>query len=175
MLKRRRIYILPTRFGAIFALMVFVMLLGSLNYSASLGFMLTFLLAGLGLVLMHHCHGNLLGGEIKLLGAHPVFAGERAEFRVALRNDTGQPRYEIELAHQRHATSPVDVAPGAQETLRIAVPTERRGWVDSRAFRGRHTSSRRALPRVDVGAHGRALPRIRGPRRPGDRSPRAPA
>lgn len=128
-LKRRRIYILPTRFGSIFALMVFVMLLGSLNYSASLGFMLTFLLAGLGLVLMHHCHGNLLGGEIKLLGAHPVFAGERAEFRVALRNDTGQPRYEIELAHQRHATSPVDVAPGAQETLRIAVPTERRGWV----------------------------------------------
>jgi uncharacterized protein (DUF58 family) len=128
-LKRRRIYILPTRFGAVFALMLVVMLLGSLNYSASLGFMLTFLLAGLGLVLMHHCHGNLLGTELKLLGAYPVFAGERAEFRIALRNDAGAPRYEIELAHERHSTGPVDAAPGAQETLRIAVPTERRGWV----------------------------------------------
>jgi len=128
-LKRRRIYILPTRFGAVFALMLLVMLLGSLNYSASLGFMLTFLLAGLGLVLMHHCHGNLLGAELKLLGAHAVFAGERAEFRIALRNNAATPRYEIELAHHRHATEPADVAPGAEVSLKIAVPTERRGWV----------------------------------------------
>ncbi len=122
--------------------------------------MLTFLLAGLGLVLMHHCHGNLLGAELKLLGAHPVFAGERAEFRIALRNDTATPRYEIELAHERHATGPVDVAPGAQETLRIAVPTRAPRLGRARALRGRHASSRRAVPRVDVGAHGRALPRL---------------
>src|SRR5262252_41336 len=106
-LKRRRIYILPTRFGAVFALMIFAMLLGSLNYGASLGFMLTFLLAGLALVLMHHCHANLLGAELRLIGAHPVFAGQRAEFRIALRNDTATPRYEIELAHNRHPTAPV--------------------------------------------------------------------
>src|SRR5437762_13970637 len=65
-LKRSRVYILPTRFGVVFAAMMFAMLLGSLNYGASLGFMLTFLLAGLALVLMHHCHGNLLGAELKL-------------------------------------------------------------------------------------------------------------
>ncbi|HUL81286.1 MAG TPA: DUF58 domain-containing protein [Gammaproteobacteria bacterium] len=128
-LKRRRIYILPTRFGAVFAPMIFAMLLGSLNYGASLGFMLTFLLAGLGLVLMHHCHGNLLGTELRLIGAHPVFAGQRAEFRIALRNDAAVPRYEIELAHDRHSAGPIDVAPGAEVSLRIAVPTERRGWV----------------------------------------------
>ena len=74
-LKRRRIYILPTRFGVVFAAMVFAMLLGSLNYGASLGFALTFLLTGLGLVVMHHCHNNLLGTTIKFLGAAPVFAG----------------------------------------------------------------------------------------------------
>ena len=74
-LKRRRIYILPTRFGVVFAAMVFAMLLGSLNYAASLGFALTFLLAGLCLVVMHHCHNNLLGATIKFVGAAPVFAG----------------------------------------------------------------------------------------------------
>ena len=45
-LKRRRIYILPTRFGLVFGALVFAMLLGSLNYGASLGFVLTFLLTG---------------------------------------------------------------------------------------------------------------------------------
>lgn len=134
-LKRRRIYILPTRFGTVFALMVFAMLLGSLNYAASLGFMLTFLLAGVGLVVMHHCHNNLLGATIKFLGAAPVFAGERAEFRIAVGNDSPAPRFEIELGSRNHATAPVDVAPGAAEVLRLGVATERRGWVSLERFR----------------------------------------
>ena len=83
-LARRRIYILPTRFGATFGLVVFAMLLGSLNYGASLGFALTFLLAGVALVAMHHCHNNLLGIEVRVLAAPPVFAGERAEFPIEI-------------------------------------------------------------------------------------------
>jgi len=133
-LKRRRIYILPTRFGTIFAVMVFAMLLGSLNYGASLGFLLTFLLAGLGVVLMHHCHNNLLGTELKLVGAHPVFAGQRAEFRIAVGNESNTPRYEIELTHDRHGAGPIDVAPGANEISRITLPTEARGWARLERF-----------------------------------------
>src|SRR5512147_3227913 len=111
-LARRRVYILPTRFGAVFSVMVFAMLLGSLNYGASLGFTLTFLLAGLGLVVMHHCHNNLLGTRVRFLGAAPVFAGERAEFRVALGNDARLPRFDVELAHRKHVAGPVDVPEG---------------------------------------------------------------
>jgi uncharacterized protein (DUF58 family) len=133
-LKRRRIYILPTRFGSIFALMVFAMLLGSLNYGASLGFMLTFLLAGLGVVLMHHCHNNLLGTEVKFVGAHPVFAGQRAEFRIAVGNTSSTPRYEIELTHNAHVAGPIDVAPAANDILRITLPTETRGWARLERF-----------------------------------------
>ena len=112
-LKRRRIYILPTRFGVAFAAMVFAMLLGSLNYGASLGFALTFLLMGLGLVVMHHCHNNLLGATIKFLGAAPVFAGERAEFKIAVGNEAASARLEIELKRKEHTAGPVDVASGA--------------------------------------------------------------
>ncbi|HWM27174.1 MAG TPA: hypothetical protein VNQ14_01850, partial [Woeseiaceae bacterium] len=43
-LRSRRIYILPTGVGAIFALMTFAMLLGSMNYNNNLSFLLTFLL-----------------------------------------------------------------------------------------------------------------------------------
>jgi len=133
-LKRRRIYILPTRFGVVFAAMVFAMLLGSLNYGASLGFALTFLLTGLGLVVLHHCHNNLLGATIKFLGAAPVFAGERAEFKIAVSNDAVAPRFEIELKYKDHTAGPVDVASGGTQTLRIGVPTTQRGWVALERF-----------------------------------------
>jgi uncharacterized protein (DUF58 family) len=171
-LKRRRIYILPTRFGTIFAVMVFAMLLGSLNYGASLGFMLTFLLAGLGVVLMHHCHNNLLGTELKFAGAHPVFAGERAEFRMAIGNEGSTPRFEIELTHYAHGAGPVDVAPGRDEILRITVPTQKRGWLALdrfavvtrhpgglfRAWTWVHMDAARCLVYPEPAPPGRALP-----------------
>jgi uncharacterized protein (DUF58 family) len=134
-LVRRRIYVLPTRFGLVFAAMLFAMLLGSLNYGASLAFALTFLLTGVGLVVTHHCHNNLLGAKIKFLGAAPVFAGERAEFKIAVANDAPAPRLEIELKYQNHTAGPVDIASGDTATLRIGVPTERRGWVSLERFR----------------------------------------
>jgi uncharacterized protein (DUF58 family) len=134
-LKRRRIYIVPTRFGLVFAAMVFTMLLGSLNYGANLGFALTFLLTGLGLVVMHHCHNNLLGAEIKFLGAPAVFAGERAEFKIAISNAAASPRLEIELNVGTHTAGPVDIAGGGVETLRLGVPTRRRGFVKLERFR----------------------------------------
>jgi uncharacterized protein (DUF58 family) len=134
-LKRRRVYILPTRFGLVFGAMVFAMLLGSLNYAASLGFALTFLLAGMGLVLMHHCHNNLLGATIKFVGAAPVFAGDRAEFKIAVGNADRAPRFEIELKYREHTAGPVDVADGTTELLRLGLPTERRGWAALERFR----------------------------------------
>ncbi|HEX6998555.1 MAG TPA: DUF58 domain-containing protein [Gammaproteobacteria bacterium] len=135
-LQRRRIYILPTRYGLIFGLLVFAMLLGSLNYGASLGFALTFLLAGLALVAMHECHNNLLGLEVRFAGVQPVFAGQTAEFRIALAHAGRRPRYEIELERDGVSAGPVDVEPGVPAMLRVAVPAARRGWL--------------ALPRVAV-------------------------
>lgn len=186
-LERRRIYILPTRFGVVFAVMVFAMLLGSLNYAANLGLLLTFLLAGVGLVVMYHCHGNLLGTTIKFVGAAPVFAGERAEFRIAVGNESQAPRFEIELGHERHGTGPVDVAAGATEIVRLGVPTERRGWIALERFRVEthyparlfrawtwvHMAGARCLVYPRPAESGRPLPDgtgvgTQGPPRPGD-------
>jgi uncharacterized protein (DUF58 family) len=168
-LKRRRIYILPTRFGLVFGAMVFAMLLGSLNYNASLGFTLTFLLTGLGLVVMHHCHNNLLGAAVKFLGAAPVFAGERAEFRIAVSNDAAVPRFEIELNCRDHAAGPVDVASGATEVLRLGLETQRRGWAALDRFRveTRYPASLfRAWTWVHMDTRCLVYPRPADPRRP---------
>lgn len=127
-LKRRRIYILPTRFGAVYGCLVFAMLLGSINYAASLGFALTFLLAGLGLVMMHHSHNNLLGTRIRFAGATPVFAGQPAHFRIVLQNTAKVARRELELALDGEIVGPIDLEPGQSKTLEIPVPAVRRGW-----------------------------------------------
>lgn len=134
MLRRRRIYILPTRFGAVFGGLVLAMLLGSLNYDASLGFALTFLLAGLGLVVMHHCHNNLLGLTLHFAGARPVFAGQTAEFRIQIDNGTDLPRRELELDRGGHTSGPTDLEAGASTILTAAVPTEQRGWLSLGRF-----------------------------------------
>ncbi|NIW24082.1 MAG: hypothetical protein GWN29_05635, partial [Gammaproteobacteria bacterium] len=111
-LDKRRIYILPSRFGLAFGFTIFAMLLGALNYGSSLGFALTFLLSGLGIVIMRHCHYNLRGARIRFLAAQPVFASDPAEFRFALSNDASSPRYEILLKHDEKETEAQDIPAG---------------------------------------------------------------
>jgi uncharacterized protein (DUF58 family) len=126
-LHRRRIYILPTRLGLVFAAMLLGMLLGSLNYANNLGLALTFVLASLGLVAMHACHRNLQGLAIAGAGTEPPYAGQAAGFRFGLSNPSLAPRIDIE-AGVRGAQARIVTVP-AEETARLTVelPTRRRG------------------------------------------------
>jgi len=58
-LVQRRVFILPTRQGLVFAVVLLVMLAGSINYSLGLGFVLTFTLASMAGVAMLHTWRNL--------------------------------------------------------------------------------------------------------------------
>ena len=85
-LNRRRVYIIPTRYGVMLAILLFAILVGSINYDNSLGYMLTFLLGGLYLVAMLHTYRNLAGLSAKHIAADPVFVGEHMHFLVSLDN-----------------------------------------------------------------------------------------
>lgn len=126
-LRSRRIYILPTGVGLIFALMAFAMLLGSMNYNNNLSFVLTFLLVSLGMVSMHQCQRNLVGLDISFAGVEPVFAGQSAEFRIAVTNRGRNARYNIQL-YAGHITSVIDdLAPGESRVFLLDMPTSTRG------------------------------------------------
>lgn len=119
-LNRRRIYILPTPAGWIFASMTLVILLAAMNYSNALGFALAFWLAAIGFVVMHETHANLLSLQVQLRPANPVFAGENAEQPVALTNLSRKTRMAITLSHDRQAkveACTVDCAQAADATL----------------------------------------------------------
>jgi uncharacterized protein (DUF58 family) len=128
-LRRQRIYILPTGQGLAYATMVFAMLLGGMNYNNNLGLGLAFLLASLGLVTMHHCHGTLSGLKLRLLEAEPAFVGQEVRFRLLLENESRAPRPALELeidgAGDALATLEVPAAGSVQADLRV--PAVRRG------------------------------------------------
>ncbi|MGH8280503.1 MAG: DUF58 domain-containing protein, partial [Gammaproteobacteria bacterium] len=129
-LDRRRIYILPTRQGWFFGLAVFVMLLGSMNYSNSMGFMLTFMLTGIGFVAMHACHGNLLALEITAGGVPAVFAGQSAHFVLHLSNPGRAVRIAVSVgAAASDVTVTGDVAAHSHGSVSVPLPTAERGWL----------------------------------------------
>lgn len=133
LVRRNRIYIVPTRFGWGFALMCLVMLLGAMNYSNSMAFALSFLLAGLGLVCMHHTHANLLSIQVRAARAQPVYLGETAHFELLIDNPSSQPRYALvaSWAHELPTEAGVHVPALAFATIRLARVADRRGWLES--------------------------------------------
>jgi uncharacterized protein (DUF58 family) len=84
LLTQRNVYILPTRAGLMYALTLIVLLLASINYQLSLGYVLTFLLAGSGVVSMHLTHNTLRKLTLHLRPPAAVFAGSPALLDITL-------------------------------------------------------------------------------------------
>jgi len=128
-LSRQRIFILPTRYGIIFGFLLFVMLVGSTNYSNSLGFMLTFLLAGLGMISILHAYRNMARLTIRTGKSIPVFCDEQARYTLHIDNHHGQPRYAIAFQLADQAPVLVDVIADTTAQLELQLPATQRGWL----------------------------------------------
>lgn len=128
-LNQRRVFILPTRAGLLLGLMLIALLLGSINYSLSLGFALTFLVVGVAWVGMLSTFRNLAHLYLRPLRVEPVFAGDPAEYRLVVRNAASIDRYAIELSVDGLARAiACDPPAGVEQDVTIPVPTARRGW-----------------------------------------------
>jgi uncharacterized protein (DUF58 family) len=137
-LGQRNVYILPTRAGLTFAMTLVVMLLASINYQLNLGYALTFLLAGAGLVSMHLTHNNLRGLSLHLRPPQAVFAGAPALLDVVVTNP-GRQRHGLALRFDGPAASTNTVGPKdalawcdapatGQASLQISLVPAHRGW-----------------------------------------------
>jgi uncharacterized protein (DUF58 family) len=96
-INRRRIYIIPSRFGIALALLLAAMLIAGLNYNSNLGLAFGFMMVSLALVAMHHCHRNLLGLGVDVNTEVDAFAGGNAGFDFLLHNDSSIERRDIEI------------------------------------------------------------------------------
>jgi uncharacterized protein (DUF58 family) len=128
-LRPSRVYILPTGVGIVFGIMAFSMLLGSMNYTNNLSFVLTFVLIGIGLVSMHQCQRNLVGLELAFAGIAPVYAGQTLRVSIAVTNHSKNSRFGIRLYRQGMQTDAQDLKAGESKIFTLHVPTSRRGWL----------------------------------------------
>lgn len=129
-LNQRNVYILPTRAGLMFCLTLLVLLLASINYQLSLGYALTFLLAGSGIVSMHQTHGMLRGLTLHLRSPNAVFAGDSALLDIALTSPDDKPRFGIGLRVEstpKTALTWTDVPGRGRSTAQIGYAPARRG------------------------------------------------
>ncbi len=114
----------------LFALILFLMLTGSINYDLSLGFVLTFLLCSLALTSSYHAFSNLSGLAVESGPVSPVFAGEYARFSILL-DSGGSRRSRIAIAAaMEESLHDFEKASIAQFRLK----TERRGWLHPGRF-----------------------------------------
>ena len=127
-INRRRIYILPTRFGVMLACMLVAMLIAGLNYNSNLALAFGFLMASIALVTMHHCNRNLLGLQVDVTTEVDAFAGREASFEFVLRNDSDVERRDVEI--RCLAAAGVRSVPArSSEAVLVAVRVPRRGIV----------------------------------------------
>jgi uncharacterized protein (DUF58 family) len=128
-LARRRLYILPTRAGIGFGLLVILMLVAGLNYANSIALFLTFLLMGFTLVTMHQCHRNLLGMQLLAASAQPTFARREGTLRLTFDNPSSVARFQIAAGVGDEPTHAADLPPRGRENIELKVAAHRRGVV----------------------------------------------
>jgi uncharacterized protein (DUF58 family) len=125
---RRRVYVLPTRFGLFFALLLAAMGLGALNYNNNPALLLVLLLAGAANASLLVAHLQLTGLQIGAIGAEPVPAGSVMSLRVHARAAPGRNRRGLRV-RCGDADAVLSLEEGTGQAV-LALPTLQRGWLE---------------------------------------------
>ncbi len=123
----KTIFILPTRAGISFAIMMVLMLVAAINYQNSLIFSATFLLGSLFVVSILHTYRNMSGLTISAGSTRAAFAGEDAEFSVII-SRYGERTFEaIQLGWNDSMLQIADLVDDEESKIRLYVETSKRG------------------------------------------------
>jgi len=127
LLHNRRLYILPTRFGYLFAIMLLFLFFAAINYQNSMAFVLTFMLTSLGIISLWYTHKNLLGITVRLQIPRPVFCGESCELKFAVSHANNSKRYAIGIQYAEQVPAYVKLEAEGTSEAKLKIPTAHRG------------------------------------------------
>ena len=133
-LEYRHIYVMPTRFGFWFGMLLALTVVGGLNFNNNMTLMLGFLLAAIAQLTTLLAYRNLAGIRIDAIRASPVFAEEPACFKVLLKNPEERSRFAIQ-AEFPDGGDCIDISPQASGQLSLNQMTVGRGWLQMAPFR----------------------------------------
>lgn len=130
----RHVYVIPSVFGAWFAALLLLLLVGGLNFNNNMALLLGFLLGAVALLTSLLAYRNLVGITLTSIAAEPVFAGDAARYRVYLKNTESRHRFALQ-ARSADGADTRDIEPQETASLTLSQPTTERGWQAMRPFR----------------------------------------
>ena len=145
---RSRVYVLPTRFGMFYLLLVATMGIGALNYNNNPALLLGLLLAGAGLASLVAAHLQLSGLNADAIAAQPAHAGQPMPLRLAFSASDTRARDGIRVRID-DTEGTLSLAPGTGGIAELALPTAQRGWLEAeRIVAAREEAERREAERL---------------------------
>jgi uncharacterized protein (DUF58 family) len=129
-LSQRNVFIFPSATGFAFGGLIVLLILGAINYQASLVYGVAFLLGSLFLVTILHTFRNLSGLQLELVGARPGFVGEDLEISIRVIRPGGRPREGIQLGWPDGILQGAELFDHETDTVRLYVKADKRGYFD---------------------------------------------
>lgn len=127
---RQRLYILPTRQGMIFFLILFLIFLGAVNYENSLSFMLTFFIMSICIIGMIHTHQNINHLRISTSNPKAVFSGQTALFPIKIQSKSNHAHYNITLQVESGSAVTAHIHNNSNEAfIELPMKTQARGYL----------------------------------------------
>jgi uncharacterized protein (DUF58 family) len=129
-LDHRRLYILPSKAGLGFLVLVVALWLLATNFENNLVFMLCFLLLAQFIVSIHFTHGTLSGLTVKPVRAQSVFAGEVTAIELCFSQARPKRREQVLLRFSGGESLMVTLDRAGDTFVTVLAPTARRGYLD---------------------------------------------
>lgn len=129
-LNQKTIFIFPTAAGFVFLLFLLVMLLTAINYRNNMVFLLTFMMASVFVMAIHHTFFHLSGLTLVAGHAKPVFAGHMAAFELVLKRHAQRLYPLLEIAFDGGDSQTVSVT-GDEARLRLYLRMASRGYLSA--------------------------------------------
>jgi len=125
---RKQLYILPTRVGWYYALILGALFGIAVKFDNQSAFMMLFILVSVGLIAMVYTHNNVVDLQMSSHPSKSVFLGQSALFPITLSNRSAKPRQAVWLiAGGFHQLTKLDA--GQNQTVELKLPTIQRGYL----------------------------------------------
>ena len=127
-ISRRQLYILPTKIGWYYILILFALFAIAIKFNNQPAFIMLFLLISISLIGMLYTHNNVIALSITNHPAKNIFCGESAIFPVTIKNDSDKHRYALWLISGGFSQL-FALKPYQHKNIELKQPSVQRGYL----------------------------------------------
>jgi len=129
-LSQRNIFIFPTQTGFVFGGLLILLILGAINYQASLVYGVAFLLGSMFLMTILYTFRNLSGLSLEVVNTRPGFVGEDIEFTLRVVRPTGRGREGVQIGWPDGIKQWAELYEQEADSVRLYVVGTERGYLN---------------------------------------------